>query len=379
MPSLTVNAPTVLWRSNIGTSAYRPGLALAAGRVAFVAGNSLFLVDARTGTLVASVRDDTALAAREPPVAGPDATFYFAGARVFAVDPQGGIVWQKPIYPGAWGDSAGTSALRLDPGGVLYFAADDGMLRALRAVDGQELWAREVGLTKGAPRWLGSGVGDTIFVEGVPHDTATGAPGGQPFVDGLPVVVGAALASRLLLAGRLMDGGWGGAVALDRCGVPLWSPQVPGRWGFGLVGPGENVLVRGRTPDGTSATYVYSGAGEPVTGPAEVRGLPNVFGRDGTLYTVDCEGETPGSMRLRAYGTDLALRWELPLGRGCAWGGAVLDDRGVLFVARDRSFPDGVEVIAIQTRSPGTLDSSWPTLRHDARGTGWLGQNEQSP
>ena len=30
------------------------------------------------------------------------------------------------------------------------------------------------------------------------------------------------------------------------------------------------------------------------------------------------------------------------------------------------------EVMAIQTASPGLADSSWPSARHDNRGTAWL-------
>lgn len=39
-----------------------------------------------------------------------------------------------------------------------------------------------------------------------------------------------------------------------------------------------------------------------------------------------------------------------------------------------RSAPSisGTQVIAIQTRSPGLADSSWPSWRHDNRGTAWL-------
>ena len=32
----------------------------------------------------------------------------------------------------------------------------------------------------------------------------------------------------------------------------------------------------------------------------------------------------------------------------------------------------GTELVAIQTRSPGLADSSWPSIRHDNRGTAWL-------
>ncbi len=387
VPSRSVKAPKVLWRRHVSSTAYRPGLAVAAGRVALVAGNALFLLDARQGRLVASVVDDSALAALAPPVADANGTFYFAGARVFSVGKDGAVRWYKKIesIEGAAGETASTSALLLGPGEVLYFAATDGKLHAVRTTDGQDLWLREVGLSKGGgARWLGAGVGDTLYVEGVPHDAATGAPSRTPLVGGEPVLVELASASGLLLAGRPWtkdrDPARPDAIALDRCGTVRWSPRIPGRWAFALVGPGDTVLVRGIDPRGKSVAYLYSSSGEPVAGPAEVRGAPNLFGRDGTLYAVECEGGTSGAMRLRAYGRDLALLWDLDLGPSCSWQGAVLDDRGVLFVARARGAgkEPGAEVVAVQTESPGPLESSWPAWRHDVRGTGWLMEKRAS-
>jgi hypothetical protein len=51
----------------------------------------------------------------------------------------------------------------------------------------------------------------------------------------------------------------------------------------------------------------------------------------------------------------------------------VLDHSGVMFLSRrGEAGTDSTEVIAIQTASPGLADSSWPSLRHDNRGTAWL-------
>ncbi len=386
-PSLSVTAPRVLWRRHVTSTAYRPGLALAAGRVALVAGNALFLLDARRGGPVATVVDESALGALAPPVADASGNFYFAGARVFAVGRDGTVRWSKKIEPiqGAAGETASTSDLLVGPGDALYFAATDGKLHAVRTKDGQDLWVREVGLSKGGTaRRLWSGVGDTLFVESVPHDAATGAPSAPPVIRGEPVLVGLASASGLLLAARPWtkerDPARPDAIALDRCAGARWSPRFPGRWAFALVGPGETILVRGMDANGKPAAHLYSSSGELVAGPAEVRGLPNLFGRDGTLYAVECEGGTSGAMHLRAYGRDLALLWDLDLGPSCSWQGAVLDDRGALFLARARTAgkKPGTEVVAVQTRSPGPLESSWPAWRHDVRGTGWLMEEHAS-
>lgn len=49
----------------------------------------------------------------------------------------------------------------------------------------------------------------------------------------------------------------------------------------------------------------------------------------------------------------------------------MLDTDGVLYLVRT---DDGgeLDLLAIQTRSLGLANSSWPSLRHDNRGTSWL-------
>jgi hypothetical protein len=42
------------------------------------------------------------------------------------------------------------------------------------------------------------------------------------------------------------------------------------------------------------------------------------------------------------------------------------------YLMRGLTSGDGVEIVAIQTQSPGLAESSWPSLRHDNRGTMWL-------
>jgi hypothetical protein len=53
-------------------------------------------------------------------------------------------------------------------------------------------------------------------------------------------------------------------------------------------------------------------------------------------------------------------------------GNVVLDDDGVMYLMRSSPNIYGTQVIAIQTQSPGLADSSWPSWRHDNRGTAWL-------
>ncbi len=49
----------------------------------------------------------------------------------------------------------------------------------------------------------------------------------------------------------------------------------------------------------------------------------------------------------------------------------VLVEHGMMYLVHP-SEKGAVEVVGIQTRSPGLADSSWPSLRHDNRGTAWL-------
>jgi hypothetical protein len=49
-----------------------------------------------------------------------------------------------------------------------------------------------------------------------------------------------------------------------------------------------------------------------------------------------------------------------------------LEDNGVMYLTWKANKGITTEAIAIQTASPGLADSSWPSLRHDNRGTAWL-------
>ena len=95
-------------------------------------------------------------------------------------------------------------------------------------------------------------------------------------------------------------------------------------------------------------------------------------GADGTTYAVLCDDNPLDVLKswLIAYGTDLKEQWRVDMSPACPTGNGVLTDDGVAYFAR-RSDVD-VELIAVQTTSPGLAKSSWPTLRHDNQGTSWL-------
>jgi hypothetical protein len=112
-----------------------------------------------------------------------------------------------------------------------------------------------------------------------------------------------------------------------------------------------------------------------VAGPTPAEGWPIAAGADGTIYTFRCQDVGTTSInRVLAYSYDLTELWRYDLGGNACkgmTGNVVLDDDGVMYLMR-RGDVGGTEVMAIQTRSPGLADSSWPSFRHDNRGTAWL-------
>jgi hypothetical protein len=119
---------------------------------------------------------------------------------------------------------------------------------------------------------------------------------------------------------------------------------------------------------------LYDGDGNVVGQPAPAEGRPLAAGGDGTIYTVGCVASQPPTDRISAYSLDLKPLWNIDLGGACLGmtGNVVLDDNGVMYLMRSSPNIYGTQVMAIQTRSPGLADSSWPSWRHDNRGTAWL-------
>jgi len=120
--------------------------------------------------------------------------------------------------------------------------------------------------------------------------------------------------------------------------------------------------------------YKYSADGTVVLGPVPGQGEPYLAGADGTIYTVNCALSSPKANQLIAWTSDLKEMWRLDLGKldHCPVGNGVLDDDGIIYLALTRKEVGGVDILAIQTQSPGLAESSWPSLLHDNRGTMWL-------
>jgi hypothetical protein len=125
----------------------------------------------------------------------------------------------------------------------------------------------------------------------------------------------------------------------------------------------------------------YDSTGKIVAGPAPSAGMaeassdaevPTFSGADGTTYTVLCHAGNQLSTTVLAYDSQLAVLWQLDIGPGCPNGPGALTDDGMIYLTRPAQNNPTTELIAIQSTSPGLARSSWPTLRHDNRGTSWL-------
>ena len=187
-------------------------------------------------------------------------------------------------------------------------------------------------------------------------------------------MVGAASYSAGLLASSPLqpDDTWR-SYYLDRCGKLLWSlPNSNGSWMLWFVGFDETLLVGGGAH--AQAAYLYSSTGERLLGPVPWAGFPTTIGGDGTIYNTTCitwdQWETP--LGVIAYSPQLTDRWILDLGKPCTYSGTTLADDGVLYVARDLGGEGGIEVIAIQTASPGVAPTGFATRQYNNRRTGWL-------
>ena len=172
----------------------------------------------------------------------------------------------------------------------------------------------------------------------------------------------------------------------DLCGNVKWSKWVQMMSDVsGIIAAGERLATTSYQLDANGKQLspnmmtLYGPDGSIGAGPVEVEGRPLVAGADGTIYTVRCEESqqvgTPAINRILAYSSDLTELWRFDLGGDFCMGmtgNVVLDDDGVMYLMRSSPNTSGTQVMAIQTRSPGLADSSWPSWRHDNRGTAWL-------
>jgi outer membrane protein assembly factor BamB len=396
-PSLSGVRPGVRWRKRLPGSQAAPGIEqnggvlLAGGHLAVAVGTSVFLLDGQGNQVAGPLKSDREGELVSHPVADSSGNVYFATlSGAYAADAAGRRRWSLPY-------GASTAEVEfyqvppfvMSPDGVLYGVGPDQVMRALRASDGQVLWSRRVTGSVQAPGGLAKalgGAGGTLFVMeergiGV-YERQTGAALGQlrsSKGQDLLAYVG------LWALGHELGIALGSNFVFDPCGRQKWGTWKSNleEMRSGVIAAGERLvsvawtgdrLGNRLTPDALS---LYRSDGVVLVGPRPGEGAPYVAGADGTIYTLACpiaRNDPPDRLRLVAYSPDLIELWRISLGGArdrCPVGMASLEDDGTLFVAHGTMEGD-TEVLAIQTTSPGLAGSSWPSVRHDNRGTAWL-------
>jgi outer membrane protein assembly factor BamB len=362
-----------LWRVTLQFTASNPQTVLVGNRVVVSAGQTIHALSP-AGSLLWQNGDFTVMRISGP-TADPDGNIYYAGSSIRSVDPQGATRWTVPLGPNlSVSESHYTKQLLYSPDGGLYVAASDGCFYALNAEDGAVRWKREgVAIANGLTRTARLGVGDTVFLDDIPYDAATGEPSGNPVVAGLD----------LSLAGASYDGLMGyydetvgandyiHAYFIDFCMLPVWSLANKDNWRFKLAGFGNALVVQHHEYPAQDWLLMGSDGGV-MKGPTTDSGFPATIGADGTIYMTRCTDQTgAGNYIVAAYSSDLAPLWTLDVGPPCWFPAApALADDGEMYLVRDAKL---TEVIAIQTQSPGLARVAMPTPLFNNRRTGWLG------
>jgi len=376
-PSLTVdNAGQVLWTKEVPGESFKGPLAMAGDRMAYLSGNTLFLLDTE-GNFVYSFQDP-ALTGNGPPVADTEGNFYFGATNVISITSEGGPRWRFQLGPDIAGsETTYTSQLTLSPDGILYFSATDGFLYAVKASDGELVWKRQVGISKHGPMpfVVTIGIGDTLFTERGHYNATTGDISASPVVDGTDYLIWIASFSSLIISYLDLENYSFRIHAVDRCSEPKWSFPTDKYMDIVLAGFDDSLVgIYGEE------AFIYSATGEQQAGPAplDFHYYPKAIGADGTLYYTYCTelyNKDAGEMSVQAYSPSLELLWSVELGKPCLDAPPVLADDGVLYVLRSKKeqSPPHLELTAIQTASPGLANTAYPTIRSNNRRTGWIG------
>jgi outer membrane protein assembly factor BamB len=384
-PSLDVDAPRLLWAAK-GQGSSVGGIARAGSRIAVALGDGIAFVD-KAGSVTKYHGGSMGFRASEVTADEQGNVYFPSAAGVYSLNAEGQRRWSMPYASASPDGSAMPGAFALSPDGVLYGVTSDGVLRAILAKDGSQVWERPMDMWHHLVANVVGGAGDVVFA---------GAAGGSGVL-AFDSKTGELLGRLAQTNGNNVSAysgtwalGWdfgivtGYAFDFDPCGKwrwQTWSPDRPNKATYhGVISLGENLVGSDFETDdggrllGKPTLSLYTVDGRAKIGPLLRDGLPFLAGADGTIYTVHCQylppGTPAGTNQLVAYGADLSELWRLDLGGGCPSGNGILDADGVLYLARgDES---GQNLLAIQTRSPGLADSSWPSLRHDNRGTAWL-------
>ncbi len=388
----------LLWRrSHDADGALRNGLVLTATRLAFTAAERLHLLD-RRGAPVKTVSND-GHEFLSSPIADPTSeTFVVAGASsVIAVGRDGERRWTHALDASLVpGEMLVQTRPLLSPWGDVVLAGLDGHLRTIDVATGKLRSKRLVGVsTRRSGPLLEAGVGTDVFVSrgegaGVERAYVVGLRGSQPpktFGGGphppssvIPTVGG------VIGYGYVENQSRNGTVALtafDGCGRVRWKgPEM--RWLLPLAVTADgSVIVAERSPaaEDLRGALVMLGPKGNVLRRTEVDGpvAGAIVGADGLIQVIECLGGS--NVRVASFSNVLERLEVVELEGQCPAGMALAED-GVLYLSRPSpSSPLGslanVEIVAVQTRSPGPARTGWAMSRSDNAGRGWwLSQRE---
>jgi outer membrane protein assembly factor BamB len=390
--SLQVSAGSILWSREVpnswGYHGYlfeNSGLVMSKGHLVFApVARPLILVD-KDGNVSQTDPMPAGYDEASPATVDEDGNLYSVGlSGLYSFDPSGKIRWHLSTANNTGAEFMSFYPPGLSPEGILYAVCGDGLLRAVEARDGKELWRQAADVRTGPSQVMGGGGGAVFLLNGISgvhaYDSRTGQHLGELGIEAHP---------HLYAFKGWWALGWdfgvqfGALYSFDVCGRLRWSTITDSLYmtSSGIIALAE-VLVATQWDIDSSGNrlspdrmYRYAADGTVVQGPVGRGGEPFLDGADGTIYAVNCAFSSPKANELIAYTSDLKELWRLNLGvsNGCPVGNGVLDDDGVLYLVR--SVGGGVnkaEIVAIQTQSPGLAESSWPSLRHDNRGTMWL-------
>ncbi len=390
--SLAVDAPKLAWRLDLQTNSSSSfglsdgGPVLSKNRVVVQAGELIYFLN-KDGTKSEQVKYNAIAAYPSGLAADLDGNIYYVcDDGVYSVDANGGLRWNRAFatHPGA--EFSYYHPAVLGPDDVLYAVTSTDQVCALRTKDGGIIWCQSPPSDTRVTSQVLGGAGKGLFVLV-----------GDQRIDVLDTRTGESIGTLVVsIDGKIVAftaqwGGWalgwtfgiaiGDAFVLDTCGNLRWSnwskdPSTSG--GAGIIAAGELLTAATSTRIGsawvTTSGRLLNADGSVAASTTQFEGQAIAAGADGTIYTYRCEDATPAVNRILAYSPDLKELWRFDLGgEYCRTiiGNVLLDDDGMMYMKRQND-SYSTEVIAIQTRSPGLADSSWPSWRHDNRGTAWL-------
>ncbi len=376
-------APSLLWRKSVPASGYAPETVLTAERLALVSVNTLWIVDLN-GDPVENFVDMNSIGGgfEAGLTADADGNFYFASSSVFSFTKDGALRWKHGFGRNLDrnNETVYASRLLLSPDNVLYVAASDGYLYAIAANSGKQVWKERIGLTAGQARRLRGGAGDTLFVDLDAHS----APNGKSYywsnVDTSGRHVFRIVFSQIGIAdywGYEADGvAYIRSAMLDECGNQKWShpADIDGGWNVFLTDGQARTYVGITSLDGRAVYERFDKDGTHIDTltRADRNAYVRAIGADGTLYGTQWEqdGESPGQVYATAYTPELSELWRIPLGGDYKSLSVNLGPTGIYYLTVD--FMDETVIFAIQTNSPGPMNTPGALRYFNNRRTGWL-------